>query len=192
MNKFLLLLGPSGVGKSTIIKELRATDDRFVYISPYITRPLREGETDKISVSNETMDEMASRGEFLVINEIYGIRYATPKQPILDALDGGKFPVLDWPVHRIGIMEEAFGGRLYRVYVSPPNLEELRVRIDKDGRDKDGSRYNEASKELARFWAGEYDGICDLKIVSRDGQIPELSGQIYAEYRGIGKPKERE
>ena len=44
MQKFLLLLGVSGVGKSTIIRKLLAMDERFVYISPYITRQLREGE----------------------------------------------------------------------------------------------------------------------------------------------------
>ncbi|HBD04983.1 TPA: hypothetical protein DCZ32_00830, partial [Candidatus Uhrbacteria bacterium] len=58
MSKLLLLLGPSGVGKSAIIDELSKLDSRFVYISPYMTRPLRQGERNKIAVSDEQMDEM--------------------------------------------------------------------------------------------------------------------------------------
>ncbi len=188
MSKFLLLLGPSGVGKSAIIQELRKSDKRFVYISPYITRPLRVEETDKVSVDNETLDEMANRGEFLVINEIYGVRYATPKKPIVNALEAGKFPVLDWPIHKIDIMTKAFPGRLYKVYVSPPSLRELKTRIDKDGRDIDGSRFGKAAEELEQFWNGKYDSICDLKIVSQTGLIPELTRQIYSKYlESIGK-----
>lgn len=87
--KFLLLLGPSGVGKSTIIRDMQAMDSRFVYISPYITRSLRKGEQDKIQISNQEMDERAARGEFLVINSFYGIRYATPNDSIERALNTG-------------------------------------------------------------------------------------------------------
>ncbi|MBI2459148.1 MAG: hypothetical protein HYV53_01175 [Parcubacteria group bacterium] len=66
MSKFLLLLGPSGVGKSAIIDELSKFDNRFVYISPYMTRPLRLGEKNKVAVSDEQMDEMWRR-----INDAY-------------------------------------------------------------------------------------------------------------------------
>jgi guanylate kinase len=113
VSKFLLLLGPSGVGKSTIIEELCRIDKRFVYISPYTTRPLREGEKNKISISGEQMDEMWSRRELLVINKLYGIRYATPRLPIEEALASEGFPVLDWPVSRIEVMNQAFPNQLY-------------------------------------------------------------------------------
>jgi len=53
----------SGVGKSCIIEELIKIDDRFTYISPYVTRPLRDGEKNKIHISGEEMDEMWSRQE---------------------------------------------------------------------------------------------------------------------------------
>ena len=182
MSKFLLLLGPSGVGKSTLIKELMNVDSRFVYISPYITRPLREDEKDKIFVTNETMNDMANKGEFLVINEIYGIKYATPRKPIEEAFRSGKFPVLDWPIHKIGIMTDAFGEQLYQVYISPPSLEELKVRIDKDNRDQNGARFKEAENELKKFWAGKFDDVLDIKVVNKVGQFPQIAKAIYLEY----------
>ena len=182
MSKFLLLLGPSGVGKSTIIEELCRIDNRFVYISPYMTRPLREGEKNKISISGEQMDEMWSRGELLVINELYGIRYATPRLPIAEALAGGSFPVLDWPVSRIEVMTQAFPDRLHVVYVSPPSIEALRQRLAKDGRDVDGSRLKNASEELEAYWACRYVGICDLEVVSEENQMLKIAHAIYDSY----------
>ena len=182
MNKFLLLLGPSGVGKSTIIRGLREEDNRFVYISPYITRPLRDGEKDKVSVSGVVMNEMASRGEFLVINELYGVRYATPRRPIFVALDTGKFPILDWPIQKMDVMTETFPDRLYRVYVFPPSLEELKPRIDKDGRDVDGHRIRIATEEIKGFQSGQFDGLIDLKIESTHEHLKDIGKLIYTRY----------
>lgn len=77
---FTLLLGPSTVGKSTLIRAMNAASgDRFKYISPFTTRPLREGEQDKISVSDEEFDEMQLSGVFVYVNPLYGVRYGTSR-----------------------------------------------------------------------------------------------------------------
>jgi guanylate kinase len=183
MSKFLLLLGPSGVGKSTIIQDLIRMDDRFIYISPYMTRPLRSGETDKVSISESQMDEMDRCGEFLTINQFYGgIRYATPRTPIVESLAAGKFPLLDWPVSRINIMTREFPNRLYVVYVLPPSIEVLRRRLGGDNRDADGSRLKSALKELEAFHSSEYLGVYDFEIISEDGQTPKIAQAIYFKY----------
>lgn len=183
MNKFMLLLGPSGVGKSAVIDELSKLDDRFVYICPYMTRPLREGEKNKVSVSRSQMDEMSQRGDLLVVNELFGgILYGTPRLPIEEALSAGRFPVLDWPIDRLGIMQQAFVGQLFTVYISPPSLEVLRQRLGKDGRDADGARFAGAQKELERFWALGYVGDYDYEIVSQDGQISQVAQAIFTHF----------
>ena len=183
MNKFLLLLGPSAVGKSEIIDELMKLDKRFVYISPYMTRPLRPGERNKVAVRDEQMDEMWRRGEFFVVNELYGgIRYGTPRLPIVEALEAGNFPVLDWPIDRLKVMTQAFPGRLFTVYVSPPSIDVLRQRIVKDGRDADGKRLASATEELQRFWSSRYVGVYDYEIVSEEGRVAKIAATIYSNY----------
>lgn len=182
MTKFLLLLGPSGVGKSTIIHQLQELDDRFIYISPYITRPLRVGEQDKISITDKVMNKISERGEFLTINELFGIRYATPKLPIIKALRQKRFPVLDWPVNKMDIMHTTFSQKLFAVYIAPPSFKELRERISKDGRDVNGSRFKNARKELQNYWAGKYGNLFDLEVVNNTGKIVEVSKKIYRNY----------
>jgi guanylate kinase len=181
--KFLLLLGPSGVGKSTIIWALREMDDRYVYISPYTNRPLREGEADKVNISDAEMDRIMAAGELLVVNEKFNWRYATPRGTILDAFAAHNYPLLDWPVDRLGIMQEAFGDRLCVVYVAPPSIAELEVRLGNDGRDSDGTRLRAAEAELESYYVGEFSPFCDLEVVS-DGDIKELAVKIHAAYLG--------
>lgn len=182
MSKFLLLLGPSGVGKTAIIDELSKIDSNFVYISPYMTRPPRQGERNKISISDEQMDEMSALGQLLVINQLYGIRYATPRSPILQALSSGKFPVLDWPIGRIQIMTQAFPNQLYSVYLSPPSIKVLYQRLAKDGRDADGSRLQCAREELEAYWSSRYVGMYDFEIVTEENQTQQVASVIFTNY----------
>ena len=61
----LLVCGVSGVGKTTIIKELVRRDGDICYIKPYTTRLLRDGETDKVSITDERMRELAEREQVI-------------------------------------------------------------------------------------------------------------------------------
>ena len=183
MSRFLLLLGPSGVGKSVIIDELLKLDNRFVYVSPYMTRVLRAGEKNKVAVNNDQMDEMWRRGELLVVNKLYGgIRYGTPRLPIAEALVAGKFPILDWPIDRLEVMTQAFPGQLFVVYVSPASVDVLYQRLSKDERDASGTRLASAEQELQRYWSSEYAGLYDFEVVSEDNKIFEIATEIYTKY----------
>ena len=181
-SKFLLVLGPSGVGKSTIINQLKILDDRFEYISPLTTRDLREGEDDKIHVSEDTMDQLEAQGSLLTKNYIYGIYYGTPKKTICDALDNEFFPVLDWPVSKIDIMKSHFKDRLLCVYIFPPNIESLADRLAVDGRDENGLRFQSGVSELSEFEKGNFDNIIDLKIESTKNDSKTIAKQIYSWY----------
>jgi len=180
-SKFLLILGASGVGKSTIIRELRRLDHRFIYISPFMTRELRPGEEDKVPIGDGELDEMERNGTVLVVNELYGVRYATPREPIELAFRDEKFPVLDWPIERLPVMQQAFPGRLFTVYVEPPNLDVLRLRLA-DGRDPSEKRLDAAAAELAALSLGTYEGLIDYRTVNQEGEAGTVASAIYQAY----------
>ena len=94
---FVLLLGPSGVGKSTIIKELAKELD-ITYVTPVMDRPSRPGETEKTSLAPEEFTKKEEAGEFLVVNHLYGSRYGTPRQTVEQILSARKIAVLDFPL----------------------------------------------------------------------------------------------
>lgn len=170
--KFLLLLGPSGVGKSTIIRGLRLLDNRFSYIAPYTTRRLRPGESDKIPVSDVDFDILERRGMFLTVNHLYGVRYGTPREPIEAAFRNNLFPVLDWPLNQLQVMEENYPGRILPVYLTPPSIDALQQRLS-DGRDPSAARLTAGVSELLsvsqaphsiRYKVINYDGMADATV----------------------------
>lgn len=178
-SKFLLLMGPSGVGKSSIIRHLKALDSRFLYVTPLTTRELRKGEQDKIHATREEIQELEKAGKLLTVNEIYGIQYATPSYLIDDAFEKGLFPVLDWPIQKLEVMEKNYGSRLYKVYVQPDDTEELGRRLARDERDADGKRYLAGVQELNALESGAFDGLFDLKITNQKDHDKEVAQCIY-------------
>lgn len=181
-SKFLLLLGPSGVGKSTIIRHLKAFDRRFEYVTPMTTRQLREGEKDKVHIPLEEMRQLEAEGRLLTINNIYGTYYATPKSIIDTALDEERFPVLDWPVQKMEIMRTTYPDQLFVVYVAPENTDELLRRLALDNRDTNGQRYALGKDELEHLHAGDYNSFIDLHVVNAQGHSEAVARTIYEAY----------
>jgi len=174
-------LGVSGVGKSSIIKELLTMDSRFIYIVPFTTRPSRGIEETKISISDQVMDDLWNRGELLSVNEIHGIRCGTPRSSITRVLEQKNIPVVDWPLSYLEVMKIAFPDQLYIVYVLPPSNEILQQRLMKEARHTNGNRLQNAYKELEAYKSLP-QRICDLEIVSEENQILKIAQLVYAGY----------
>jgi guanylate kinase len=181
MPSLLLICGPSGVGKSTIIDRLCLRDDRFVYIQPYMTRQLRNGETNKIFISDEGLNSLIKEEKILVVNELFGYRYATPREPIDMALLNNQFPLVDWLIYKVAPLKGVYNSRLFCVYLEPPDEQTLLSRLN-DGRGDINKRFSAAQEELSQLRAGRYDSQIDLRIVNRTGAIDDVVSNIYQEY----------
>lgn len=180
--KFLLITGPSGSGKSTIISYLKQINPKFVYVTPYTTRKLRSGEHDKLSISVKQMKKLEKDKRLLVVNKIYGIYYGTPKTIIEDAINQGNLPILDWPIEKINELKKNYKNNIYVVYLLPDNIDELKNRLNKDKRDKDGQRLFLGIKELQNNLKGLYDHNIDLKIVNKKNEEKQTAEIIYNKF----------
>ncbi len=181
--KILLILGPTGVGKSTVIHELQQLDSRYTYISPYTTRILRQSESDKVSVSTDEFKRLKSEGKFVVVNQLYGAYYGTPREPILDALKKGLFPVIDWPIQNLESMKISFPKRTLSVYLEPQSFEALKERFVMQG-SRGTERLEIAGIEYKRLLRGEFDNVVDHRVINGDKGATETArtvNEIYSE-----------
>ncbi len=177
-NPFVLLLGPSGTGKSSIIRNLREVDERIIFVSPMTDRPLRAGEKDKISVETETFTDLMEQHIFLVVNQLYGYRYGTPRTTINSIIEDGGIPIMDFPLAKMPALAE-YESIIYSIYVVPPTLSELKRRLDADGRSKGNTRFEEAKKELLELGRIHFRHQ-DIQAVIINRDLDRATQEVYS------------
>ena len=128
--KFIIISGPSGVGKGTIcnvlLKELNAW-----YSVSMTTRNIREGEVDGINYYFISKDEFKKRIddglllEYNIYNDNY---YGTPKDKVLEKLEEGVDVILEIEVNGARNIKKIFPDALL-IYIAPPSMEILKERL---------------------------------------------------------------
>jgi guanylate kinase len=147
--KLIVLSGPGGVGKSTIVKVLKTYPEFFFSVSA-TTRSPRPGEVDGEAyhfVSDEKFDTMIQSGEFLEWAEFAGSRYGTPSAPVDAALTLGKNVLLEIEIAGARQVRSKRNDALL-VFLEPPSFVELEERIR--GRATDSEERVRARLALAR------------------------------------------
>ncbi len=127
----LVISGPSGVGKGTIINKLFEMDENLYFSVSATTRKPRPGEIDGVHYSFKTKEEFEhdiESGEMLEHAQFSGNYYGTPKSAVEAKLEQGKDVVLDIEIQGARnvkkLLEEAV-----LVYILPPSIEELKHRL---------------------------------------------------------------
>ena len=130
--RLIVLSGPSGVGKDTVLRELRRADPRLRYSVSYTTRQPRSGEIDGESysfVDEATFRAMAEANEFLEWANVHGHLYGTSRQLVQDAIDRGEDIVLKIDVQGGTYVRRRVSGETIFIFLEPPSAEELRRRL---------------------------------------------------------------
>ncbi len=157
----LVISGPSGAGKSSLIGAILERFSEVYFSISTTTRPKREGEVegrDYFFVSKEEFMQDVRNGLFLEWAEVHGNFYGTSLKPVYEALDAGKLVIFDIDVQGHASIRERFDEITTSVFVTTPDIGELRRRLEKRGTDSDQTirrRLQNALEEMQR--AVEYD-----------------------------------
>lgn len=127
----IIVVGPSGVGKSSFVEKLTNENPKILDIITFTTRPMREGETEGFPyhfVSPEKFKALMSEDFFVEWAEVHGRLYGTPRNQIDDALQAKRPVIMDVDIQGAKIFQEKYPGCL-TLFIHPPSLDELRRRI---------------------------------------------------------------
>ncbi|MQA01539.1 MAG: guanylate kinase [Streptosporangiales bacterium] len=129
--RLVVLSGPSGVGKSTVVARLRQHHPEVWLSVSATTRKIRPGEIDGVHytfVDDETFDRMRDAGEFLEHAEFAGNQYGTPRSAVLEHLAAGVPTLLEIDLQGARQVRASMPDALL-VFLAPPSWEELVQRL---------------------------------------------------------------
>lgn len=167
----VVMCGPSGVGKGTLINRLMADfPGRFGFSVSHTTRAPRPGEEDGVHynfVEKADMEADIAAGKFLEYAHVHENIYGTSLAAVEAVAKKGRVCVLDIDVQGAEIVKKSSLDAVF-VFVSPPSMEELEARLRGRGTEKEESiqkRLANAAGEMAKT---KVEGFFHAVIVNDD------------------------
>ena len=158
----IVISGPSGVGKDTLIEHLMKLDPNLRYSISYTTRSPRPDEVDGVSyrfVSRDQFERLIEQGALLEHATYNANLYGTPAAPVEEARAAGHDIVLKIEVQGARLVRQRAGDGLF-IFLEPPSTEELvrRQELRKSESRKDmAERRRIADQEMT--YAPDYDFV---------------------------------
>ena len=183
--RFILIIGPSGVGKSVILKALKERHPEIVFPRSATTRPRRPGENDELYrfVSEEEFDVLIERGALLEWAVVHGgARYGTLTEEIIPHIERGEMVVREVDVQGYDSIRNHrhFRGpdapfHLESLFILPESKEQLieHIRARAPMSDEELKR-RIASMERELTYAEE----CDFAVVNAEGKLKETIKKV--------------
>ncbi|XP_039305038.1 guanylate kinase isoform X2 [Solenopsis invicta] len=167
----LVLCGPSGTGKSTLIKRLfDEFPNTFKFSVSHTTRMPRPGEEDGIHyhfTNTEKMQEQIKNSEFIETAIFSGNLYGTSKQAVEEVQRLGKVCVLDIDIQGVKQIKRTDLNPLY-IFIKPPSIVELERRLKARNTETEESLEHRLSIAKSELEYGETPGNVDVVIVNDD------------------------
>jgi guanylate kinase len=175
----VVLSGPSGVGKDTVLSGLKKLGYSFEHIITVTTRPQRTKERNNVDyhfISTEKFQDMISEGKLLEWANVYGNWYGVPKEPVKQALDSGQDVIVKTDVQGADTIKKTVPEAIL-IFLITPSMEELDIRLKQ--------RHTESSFDFALRTkiAGEEMKqlpLFDYIVVNKQDEIAQAVSDIKA------------
>lgn len=188
----VVLSGPSGSGKDTVLERLKEMGVVFDKTISATTRQIRDGEKDGVDyyfIDKATFEERIKKDFFLEYTIYNNNYYGTPKSEVEKHIDKGGCILLKIEVEGAGNIRKAMPEAL-SVFIIPPSMAELEKRLRGRGTETEENfmeRFDAAKQELSR--AKEYDYVVindDVDLCAKQiSQILESEKLKYCRMEGI-------
>ena len=161
----VVVSGPSGVGKTTLVERVLAADDLLIESVSVTTRAPRVGEatgSDYYFVERDVFEKM-KEGELVEWAKVHGELYGTPRPFVEQELASGRDVVLNIDIQGGDSVKKAFPDAVM-VFILPPSFETLEKRLRERGsiaEDDLGTRIANAKKEITASKRDSYIVIND-------------------------------
>ena len=183
MSKLVVISGPSGVGKGTIINlltERYKEENKKIYLSiSATTRSPREGEKNGVNyyfISEEEFMQRIAKEDFFEYNQYgTGKYYGTPKSTVMDYLKRGYDVILEIDVNGYKQIKKQYPESL-GIFIMPPNKRELYNRLKNRATEDEETikiRLETAKKEM------KSKNIYDYVVVNENDKAKETMNKIY-------------
>lgn len=174
--KLIVIAGPSGVGKGTIVKKLLANDSNLALSISATTRSKRTGEIDGREyyfLSKEEFEKKIKEEKFAEYAQYAGNYYGTLCSTIDDIRNAGKHLILEIEVQGAEQIKAKYPDAKL-IFIMPPNLAELKKRLTERNTENEEAiklRLAQVDREIAK------SKNFDAKIVNDDLEIAILAVQ---------------
>lgn len=176
----VVISGPSGAGKDSVLTRLRERQLPFHYTVTATTRPKREvtpADHEFLRfLTEEEFDELLANDGLLEHANVYGYRYGVPKGPVKEALEAGKDVVVRVDIQGAASIKAIAPGALL-IFLTPPTVEELEARLRQRRQDTEEAlrkRLAAATRELDA--ASTFDHV----IVNEHDRLDDAVDQLLA------------
>jgi len=176
---FVILSGPSGVGKDAVLSRMKELACPLSYVTTLTTRPRRPNERDGIDygfVSVAKFEGMIKNNELLEYANVYGNWYGVPKAAVKQALARGQDAIVRVDIQGAASIKKLIP-QVVSIFLMPPSIEELVVRLKQ--------RRTESDSELAlRLKTAEIEikelPSFDYVIINRGNEIDRAVADVLA------------
>ena len=154
---FIVISGPSGVGKDATLDSMKKAGFPFCYVLTATTRPKRQGEKDGVAyrfLSEDKFRQLIEANQFLEWAKVYGNYYGVPKQEVKEALKQGLDTIVKVDIQGATTIKKILPDAVL-IFLMPPSIDELVNRLKQ--------RYGLSSDEL------------DLRLSKAQEEIESLS-----------------